>query len=445
MPSSSTFFRCAVASAALVQGSVLVSASPNWPQWRGPLANGLAPEANPPLTWSETKNIKWKVRIPGNGSATPVIWGGKIFVTTAVNTGRRQGGASAAPQEAGRRGGRGEPAPAETHQWLLLCLDRATGRTIWERVAREEVPHEGHHQDHGFASGSPVTDGQHVYAFFGSRGLYCYDLEGNLKWQKDFGNQRTRNGFGEGSSPALHGNTLFVNWDHEGEDDFLVALDKTTGRELWRQERDEPTTWVTPFIMEGAGRTEVVVTGTTKVRSYDVSSGRLLWETAGLGTNPIPTPVAGHGLVFAMSGHRSPALLAIQLGKSGDLTGTDAIAWKLDRSTPYVASPLLYGDLLYFLRERDAMLSCHDARTGQAHYSAERLADLSGAYASPIGAAGRIYLTGRNGATLVIKHATQLEKLALNKLDEGIDASPALAGNELFLRGREHLYCIAEK
>lgn len=428
----------------LAVSSAPLVANQNWSQWRGPLANGIAPEANPPTIWSETQNIKWKVAIPGNGSATPIVWGSQIFVQTAVNTGRRVEGAAA--QQPATNGGRGGgQAPSELHQFVLLCLDRSTGKTLWQKVAREAVPHEGHHADHGFSSSSPTTDGLHVYAFFGSRGLYCYDLQGNLKWEKDFGDQQTRNGFGEGSSPTLHGNILFVNWDHEGADDFLVALDKATGKELWRQAREERTTWTTPFVVETGGRTEVVVSGSNKVRSYDPATGKLLWETSGLGDNAIPMPVTGHGLIYATTGYTRPALLAIRAGKTGDLSGSDAIAWKLDRGTPYVASPLLYGDWLYLFRSRDAMLSCHDAKTGQAHYAEERLSDLNGVYASPVGAAGRIYLIGRNGATLVIKQSDKLEKLATNKLDEGIDASPALVGNELFLRGRNHLYCIAEK
>jgi len=325
-----------------------------------------------------------------------------------------------------------------------MSLDRRTGQTLWQRVAREELPHEGHHQDHGFSSNSPVTDGQHVYAFFGSRGLYCYDMEGNLKWEKDLGDQQTRNGFGEGSSPALYEDKLFVNWDHEGEDDFIVALNKTTGQELWRQPREERTTWSTPFVLEHEGRAEVVTSASNKVRSYDPATGKLLWECSGLGDNAIPTPVTGNDLLYATTGYTRPALLAIELGKTGDLTGTDAVKWSLNRGTPYVASPMLYGGLMYLFRSRDAMLSCYDAASGTPHYTEERLADLNGVYASPVAAAGRIYLVGRNGATLVIKQSENLEKMSTNQLDEGIDASPALYGNELFLRGKQHLYCIAE-
>jgi outer membrane protein assembly factor BamB len=443
-------------------------AEENWPQWRGPLANGIAPNANPPIEWSETSNIKWKVKIPGSGTATPIIWENQVFIQTAVPTGKKVeapaqkaaltptpqvAGTPQAPADAppgnrpgGRRpggggfGGRGEK-PTEFQQFVLLCLDRQTGKTLWQQVATEAVPHEGHHQDHGYASHSPLTDGQLVFAWFGSRGLHCYDMNGKLQWSQDFGDLRTANGFGEGCSPTLYRDTLIVNWDHEGED-FIAALDRKTGKTLWKQSRDERTSWATPFVVEHDGKPQVITAASGKVRSYDLATGKLLWECAGLGSNVIPTPVAGHGLIFAMSGHRDPALLAIRLGRTGDLTGTDAIAWKQTQATPYVPSPLLWGDSLYFFSRTSGRLSCVEAKTGRARYEAEPLEALSGVYASPVTAAGRIYLVGRNGATVVIKPAEKLEVLATNKLEEKFDASPAAVGKELFLRGHGNLYCI---
>jgi outer membrane protein assembly factor BamB len=441
-------------------------AEQNWPQWRGPLANGVAPSGNPPTTWSETNNIKWKVKLPGRGTATPIVWDNQIFIQTAIATGRKiespAGKAALAPQlqvagapqtpaepprqrrPAGGGGfGRGEQ-PSEVHQFVLLSIDRQTGRTLWQQTVREEVPHEGAHRDHGFASHSPITDGQHVYSWFGSRGLHCYDLEGGLKWQKEFGQLRTKNSFGEGNSPALSGRTLVVTWDHEGED-FIAAFDKDTGQELWRQSRDESTSWATPFIVQHGGQAQVIASASRKVRSYDLATGKLLWECAGLGSNVIPTPVAGHDMVYVMSGHEGRKLLAIRLGKSGDLTGTDAVAWSLDKSTPYVPSPLIQGDLLFFFSGREGRLSCFDAKLGRPHYESQPLDALPGVYASPVAAGGRIYLTGRNGAAAVIKHSEKLEVLATNRLEDRFDASPAIVGNELILRGHEHLYCIAEK
>jgi outer membrane protein assembly factor BamB len=440
-----------------------------WPQWRGPLASGVAPDADPPIRWSQQENIRWKVRLPGHGTGTPIIWGNQIFIQAAIPAGRpaaampgeqytpaaavlaapapdrRPGGrAPGGGAPGGGRGGMGGAPPSQAHQFVLMCVDRQTGQTLWQRVAREEVPHEGHHRDHGFASHSPVTDGNLIFAWFGSRGLHCYDMKGNLKWQKDFGRLRTKMTFGEGNAPALHGDTLIINWDHEG-DSFVVALDKHSGDELWRRPRDEETSWATPLVVEHGGRTEVIISATSRIRSYDLKSGEQLWECAGMTANVIPSPVAGHGMVYALSGFRGNSLLAIRLGGKGALTGTDAIAWSLRRSTPYVPSPLLYGDRLYFFSGNNGVLSCHNALTGEALFDSQRVTGLEGVYASPVGAGERVYLVGRNGTTVVIRNSGNFEVLATNVLDEPADASPAIVGRELFLRGRDHLYCIAVK
>jgi outer membrane protein assembly factor BamB len=421
----------------------------NWPAWRGPRANGVAPYAEPPLTWSETNNVRWKVRLPGRGTATPIVWNDQVFIQTAIAVGA-VAPAAARPETppagtvggAAPGGGLRVEKPGGPHQFVLLCLDRRTGQTLWKQVARETVPHEGHHGDHGFASYSPVTDGRLILSWFGSRGLHCYDLQGRKKWEKDLGRMQTRNSFGEGSSPALAGQTVVVNWDHEG-DDFVAAFDKESGRELWRQPRDENSSWATPLVVAHGGQTQVVVSATSKVRSYDLATGKLIWECGGMTQNVIPSPVAGHGMVYPISGFRGSALLAIRLGRTGDLTDTDAIAWRVNRSTPYVPSPLLYENRLYFLGGNNGLLSCVDARTGKGLIDAVRLEALQGVYASPVGAAGRVYLAGRNGAVVVIKDSDALEVLATNRLDDKFDASPAATGKDLFLRGREFLYCLS--
>jgi outer membrane protein assembly factor BamB len=448
-------------------GVISASAADNWPRWRGPEATGVAPGSKPPTKWSETENVKWKQKLPGFGTSTPIIWGDNIFVTTAIPSGKAPA-TSAAPQpapapaqvqqpgggeagEPGRRrrggggGGRSE-APSDKYQFVLICADKKTGEIRWQKVATEQVPHEGHHRDHGFASASVVTDGKHVYAFFGSRGIYCFDLEGNKKWEKDLGDQQTRNSFGEGSSPALHGDTLVIPWDHEG-DDFVVALDKNSGKELWRKTRDEPTGWSTPLILTQDGKTQAIVNATQRIRSYDLATGDVLWECGGMTTNAIPTPVSGHGMVYVLSGFRGAALVAIKLaGAKGDITGTDQIAWKHDRGTPYVPSPLLSDKRLYFFSGNNGTLSCFDAITGKPHYEQERIGDLlGGVYASPTAANGVVYLVGRDGKTVVIKDADKVEQVSTNKLDDRFDASAAIVGNEIFLRGHEYLYCIAEK
>jgi hypothetical protein len=331
--------------------------------------------------------------------------------------------------------------PDTLHQFVLLCLDRRNGAVLWQKVACEAVPHERHHRDHGFASYSPVTDGTHVLAYFGSRGLHCYDMEGNLTWRKDLGLMRTRMSFGEGSSPAVSGGIAVINWDHEG-DDFILALDIQSGRELWRKPRDEVTSWSTPLFYSHQGAPQVIVSATGRIRGYDLSNGNVIWECGGMTPNVIPTPVAADGMVYAMSGFRGNALLAIRLGRGGNLTRTDAIAWSLRKHTPYVPSPLLYGGRLYFFSGNTGVLSCHEAKTGRPLFSARRVEDLEGVYASPVGAGGRAYLVGRNGATVVIQCGDTWEALATNRLNERFDASPAAAGKDLFLRGREYVYRI---
>src|SRR5688572_30457107 len=339
--------------------TVVACAAPseqNWPGWRGPLLNGVSPNGDPPIEWSETKNVKWKVKVPGRGTSTPIIWENQIFLQSAVPTGKKveppapkpeTGGPAAGLLQAegerqrrrpggGGGGGMRSQKPTEVMRFDVISLDRKTGSILWQKTMREELPHEGHHGDHGFASFSPVTDGQHLISYFGSRGLHCMDLKGNIKWQKDLGKMQTKNSFGEGSSPALYQNTVVVLWDHEGAD-FIAAFDKNSGKELWREPRDEDTTWSTPLVVPVDGKPQVIVSATHKIRSYDLATGKQIWECAGMTDNAIPTPVAADGVLYATSGFRGSALLAIKLsGASGDLADSPAILWKHNKSTPYV-------------------------------------------------------------------------------------------------------------
>jgi outer membrane protein assembly factor BamB len=442
----------------------IFAASPdeNWGQWRGPQQNGVAPKADPPTEWSESKNVKWKFKLSGEGSATPIVWDNLVFIQSAIPAKRIDAGINLAPQFAAQQqqqppaggdrprrrgpgggGGSGGGAPKDPFQFTLVALDRATGKPAWQKVLREEVPHEGHHPSDGtFASSSPIADADGVYAYFGSRGIYALDHKGNVKWQKDLGKARTRNSFGEGSSPALHGNTLVVNWDHE-DDDFIVAFDKRNGKELWRQQRSEATSWSTPLIIEAGGAAQAVVNATEKVRSYDLTTGKELWSVGPLTANAIPSAVAGNGMIYCMSGFRGAALFAIKPGKTGDLIGTDAITWTYNRDTPYVPSPLLYDDRLYFFKGNEATITVLDAKNGKPLVEGERLQGIRGVYASPVGAAGRVYIVGRDGGALVLKKGDKAEVLATNKLDDRFDASPAAVAKELYLRGKQNLYCIA--
>jgi len=415
----------------------------NWPQWRGPLASGVAPNSNPPLDWSETKNVKWKIAVPGAGSATPVVWGDRIFVLSAVPAGTAPKPADDAA--AGGQGARrGNIMPTQPQQFTVFAIHRKDGKVLWQKVVREQIPHESTHPTGTWASGSAITDGTNVYAYFGSFGLYCLDMNGRLLWEKDLGDMTIKNGFGEGSSPVLAGDRILVNWDHEG-DSFIVALDKKTGKELWRTPREEKTAWATPLVVEGGGKTQVVTSATGKVRSYDVENGKLLWETKGMTPNTIPSPVAGDGMLYVMSGFRGNALLAIKLSAAtGDISESPAIVWKYDRDTPYVPSPLLYGGELYMLKSNNGFLTAFDAKSGEKLYGPERLDAVPNVYASPVGAAGRIYIVGREGGAAAVARGKEFKVLATSTLDDGFDASPAIVDNELYLRGRKFLYRISK-
>ena len=412
----------------------------NWPAWRGPLVNGVAPNADPPVRWSTSENIRWKLDLPGQSNATPIIWGDRVFVITATESERTVGQLSA--QKAEPPGGYRTTRPKNYYQFQVYCINRKTGKILWQRMAVESVPHEGHHKNNTYASGSPATDGKRLYVTFGSHGLFCYDLDGKPIWQRDLGDMITRFGWGEGASPAVYGDILAVNWDHEGSSAVYV-LDAATGETRWRQNRDEETTWGTPLIVKHRGSEQLILNATRRVTSYDLASGKVLWECGGQTAVPISTPVTLDDMVICMTGYRASAAYAIPLDSTGDITGTDSIRWSYNRNTPYVPSPLLYGQRLYFTKVNQAVLSCLEAKTGKPLMEAVRLPDLRELYASPLGAADRIYFVGRDGTTVVIKNQPRLEVLAVNRLDDPIDASPAAAGKELFLRSKKRLYCIA--
>ena len=414
----------------------------NWHQWRGPLMTGFVPNGRPPLEWSETKNIKWKIEIPGRGHATPIVWKDKVFIQTAVPKGEEP----APKQEAAGQKRRGMPSRKTSveHKYVLLCVNRVDGKILWETVLHEEIPQEATHDLGSWASGSPVTDGEHVYAYFGSQGLYCLDMEGKLKWERDFGQMNKHMQFGEGASPALWGNTIIVLWDHEG-DSFLHALDKRTGKELWKAARDERTSWATPNVVVVDGKPQVIASATTRIRGYDLATGELIWECGGMTSNVIPVPIESDGVLIAASGFRGNALLAIKLsGAKGDITDTEAVLWKLDKDTPYTPSTLIYEDKLYFLRSNNGILSCYNVKTGEEYYSRERLEGMGSLYTSPVGADGRIYILGQKGTMFVIQHGPDFKVLAQNKLEDSFHASPAVVGKQMFLRGFRYLYCIEE-
>ena len=411
-----------------------------WPQWRGPLGTGEAPGADPPLKWSEEKNVRWKTAIPGRGHSTPVVWGDAIYLTTAIPFGDTR-----EPKPDPDPGAHDNLPVKRRHRYVVLAVNRSDGKILWQTIVHENLPHEGGHTSGSLASASPVTDGKRVIAFFGSNGLYCLGTDGTIVWKKDLGDQRTKHNHGEGASPALHDGTVVVNWDHEG-DSFVVAIEASTGKERWRVARDEVTSWATPIVLEHGGVKQVIVNGTTRLRSYDLATGKVLWQCGGMSNNVVASPVHGDGVLIAGSSYEKQAMVAIRLeGAKGEVTGTDRVAWTRDRRTPYVPSLLLYRGFVYYLHHYQPILSRVDAKTGAETSGPFRLPDVRGMYASPVAAAGRIYFTDLQGRTLVISADPEPKPLVVNRLDDQFSASVALVGREIFMRGAKSLYCIAEE
>ena len=399
----------------------------------------MAPHANPPIEWNEAKNIRWKIPLPGKAHSSPIVFGDRVFLLVAVPVGPPQ-----KPVFDSAPGVHDSVPVTHRHEFVVLAASRRDGHILWKKVVREEFPHEGGHVTGSLTSNSPTTDGERLYAFFGSRGLYCFTLEGELRWQRDLGRMHTLHAHGEGSSPVLHGDTLIVSWDHE-EGSLLYAFDKRTGEPRWKVTRDEKTAWATPLVVEHDGKPQVVVSATKRVRGYDLATGELLWECAGLTDNVVASPVSGFGMVFTGSSYDRQAMLAIRLdGAKGDITVTDRVAWKLNRLTPYVPSPLLFENTLYFIRHNQNVLSRLEPLTGKPRGEPLRLGGIRDfIFASPVGAAGRIYITGRDGTTVVLRHDRTNDTVAVNRLDDVFSASAALVDKELYLRGERFLYCIA--
>jgi outer membrane protein assembly factor BamB len=429
----------------LALGCASPALASDWPDWRGPARDGTSADANPPLRWSETENVRFKVELPGDGLSSPIVVGERVF---ALSVRPLDGAAQVANREAAQRvldAGEWPPhVKPVAQQFVVSAHSTADGSLLWERVAREQVPHAGHYLDSAYAAASPVSDGERVYAHFGSNGTYAYELTGELVWERDLGDMETRMGHGEGSSPALHGERLYVNWDHEG-DSFLVALDKRTGEDVWRVERPgEVTSWSTPLVVEAGEREQVIVSATGRSRGYDAATGEELWSLGGMTVNAIPTPVAGDGIVYLASGYRGSELQAVAFAKArGELEDSEALLWSRRRDTPYVPTPLLYGGRLYYLKHNRGILTSVDAHSGELFFT-ERLRELDTVYASPVAAAGRIYIFSREGEALVLRHGPEPEVLAHNRLEDGIDASPALVGADLYVRGRRFLYALRE-
>lgn len=404
----------------------LIAADDDWTNYRGPNRDGVA-RGDVPLEFG-TKNLAWKTRIPGRGHSSPIVWGNKIFLTTAIATG-------AADEYA--------PNPKKEHRLVVMCLDRNTGKVLWERNVKTVTPPDGYQVPYGsYASNIPTTDGKRLYIFWESRGMVVYDLDGKLEWQKDFPQMRKRGEFGEGTPTVVDGDTVYLKFDQE-ENSYMVALDKNTGKELWRTGRAEPSSWSPPLIVTHNGKKQLITTG-TKVRSQDPATGKLIWEAAGLGLNAIPAPVAANGVAYVMTGFRNPNLLAIKMDREGDLTGTDAILWTNNRGNSYTPAPVLHDDILYFISDT-AMVTAFKASTGTPLYQQQRLPAAYSMKASPVAVNGKLYFMTEQGDVVVVKMGAKFEVLATNKVsDEMFIATPAVAGNTLYVRGSNTLYAFRE-
>ena len=419
--------------------AVAQTAELNWTHWRGPNANGTAAaSARPPIHWDMTTNVRWSATLPGEGSSTPIVWNDQIFILSAEAT-QRKSEKPPVMNEASKT-----IPPDVYYRFWITSIDRATGKTHWQKLATEQVPHAGKHTTHTYAAGSPTTDGERLYASFGSQGIYCYSLGGELVWQVDLGDMTTRYGWGEAVTPVLAGDLLIVNWDQE-QGSFITALDKRTGKEIWKVDRPkEVTSWNTPLVVEHVGRQLIVVNGTDRVRAYDSKSGAELWSCGGQTVNAIPSPVRFEDTVICMSGYRAALAVAIPIDAKGDITATSQIRWKIEQGTPYVPSPALSGRRLYFTGINADILSCVDAETGKSIADRKRLSGVASLYSSPLVAGGHVYFVGREGTTVVIKDSDSLETVAVNKLSGTMDASPVAVGSDLLLRSWGALYCIGE-
>jgi len=430
----------------LITGLLLASstsAEVNWPQFRGTKA-GVVDDGILPTKWSTTENVAWVIDIPGRAWSSPIVWGDKIFITSAV------GGTDAEDPKKGLYFGGNRDKPSERiHRWMIYCIDFNNGKILWEKLAHQDVPKHSLHIKNTYASETPVTDGLCVYAYFGNIGLYCYDFDGKQLWKKPFETFKIRYNWGTAASPVLYKDRLYIVNDND-EQSFLIALDTKTGKQIWRVERDEKSNWATPYIWENKQRTELITSGTGKVRSYDLD-GKLLWELGGMSNIAIPTPFAEHGLLYITSGYvgdQKRPLFAIRPGAKSDISLSDDqnsnqyIAWCQKQGGPYNPTPIVYGDYMYVLYDR-GMLSCYDARTGDEIYSREKFASGANAFtSSPWANDGRIFCLSEDGDTFVIQAGTKFKVLGTNKLDEMCMATPAAARGSLIIRTLSKLYRI---
>lgn len=426
------------------------SAGVPWPSFRGPNASGVADGFPLPIEWNAGtgRNIRWKTAIPGLGHSSPVVWGSRLFVTTAIS------GVEKPELKVGLYGDIGSVDDASTHRWLIYALDTATGKVVWEKTVHTGVPKIKRHPKATHANSTLATDGKRLVAFFGSEGLYCFDLDGRLLWRKDLGVldsayfEAPEAQWEFASSPVIHQDRVVVQCDVL-KGSFIAAFSLDDGRELWRTNRDDVPTWSTPTLHAVGGRTQIIVNGFKHAGAYDVATGKEIWRLQGGGDIPVPAPVVGHGLVFLTSAHgRMAPIYAIRANAVGDIslkageTSNTGVAWSYPRDGAYMITPVVYGDLLYNAKN-NGVLSCYDARTGQRMYQARLGGGTSGFTASPVAGDGKIYFASEDGDIFVVKAGPAFELLATNTMGDVCMASPAISGGFVYLRTKSQVVAVA--
>lgn len=438
LPLALLFTIAALASAAPAQDA-------SWPQWRGPGGLGVSSDTNAPLQWSPERNLAWKTEIPGRGHSSPVVAGNRVFLTTSIRGAHVPG--RKAPVHLGYdlKPGYVHPDSVDVdyrHTLKVIAIDARTGAIAWERTAYDGVMFDDRHRKNTFASSTIATDGKLLYAFFESAGLYCYDTDGTLKWHRSLG-PVIKAGLGPGTSPVIHERLVILQCDQEmGDGSFLVALDRFTGKEAWRVARQNRRSWATPILVRAAGRVELIASGAEAVVAYDPATGKELWRANGVQSHPIPSPVAGHGLVFVTAGSQAKRAYAFKLGGSGNLVDSAHVAWHYAKGTAYVPSPILHGRYLYLMTDK-GLLTCLDATTGEVQYEGGRVPVPATFTASPIAVGDRLLLTSEDGDTFVVKAGPVHEVVATNPIGEPVYASLAVARGTIFIRGERHLFAIS--
>lgn len=414
----------------------------NWPGHRGPDGRAVSRETGLPVNWSTTDNVRWKTALPGTGHSSPIVWGDRIFLTTAIRGDKSPGHSAVKHDIDGQPYLHPDATDADfEHQYRLLAIDTESGAIVWNTLAAERAPYDDRHRAGSFASPTPVTDGERVYAYFGSPGLYAYDYDGNLLWDAQIGEFATL-GMGVASSPVLYEDLIIIQADSEfGEDSFIVALDKRTGQQVWKTSRQVQVSWTTPLLVSHNGRAELITNGNEWLVSYDPATGQTLWQLKGLESNAIHSPLVHDDLVILTAGYPSKIIKAVRLGGSGDLTGTDYLAWTYNKGTAYVPSNIVYGDYLYLLAD-NGVVTCLNASTGAVVYLGGRMPVAQRFFSSPVAYEDRVLIAGQDGDVFVVKAGENFEVVASNSLGESIWAAPAISQGKIFIRTLDHLWAI---